>query len=206
MFKITVLDNNVWVSEGIRCYFKSKYVEVNMVQYNHLESALEKIYYSDVIVSELLIFNRKRPCSFENIMALRKTLRSKCMIILTTIEDEALVNYVRKKIPQATILNKKTKTCELALKIITKLTNGENTKEELKTKPGKLICLTDKEMEILQHLLMDRKINDIASHFRILPKTVCHHRKNIMLKLKCKSSIDLNNYIIKMKLKLGIDN
>ncbi len=206
MFKITVLDNNVWVSEGIRCYFNSEYVEVNMVKFNHIDIAFKKIYSSDVIVSELLIFNLERVYSFANIMALRKPLRSKCIIILTAIEDEAIINYVRKKIPQATILNKKEKNCELALKIIANLTNSENTKDELKTKPGKLSCFTDREMEILQNLLMNKKISDIASHLRVQPKTVSDHRKSIILKLKCKNSIDLNKHLIKIKIKLGIND
>lgn len=83
---------------------------------------------------------------------------------------------------------------ELLRKIINRLgrKNKENTSEN--------IALTDRELEILQHICLGLNNDEIAQKLFISTKTVKRHRANLLEKTECKNTPSLILYAIKNKI------
>lgn len=56
---------------------------------------------------------------------------------------------------------------------------------------ARLEKLTDREQEILRHILEDRSSTEIATALGISPKTIEYHRTNVLLKMDVKTTIQL---------------
>jgi DNA-binding NarL/FixJ family response regulator len=83
---------------------------------------------------------------------------------------------------------------ELLRKIINRL--GRKNREN----PEEKIVLTEREMEILQHICLGLTNDEIAQKLFISTKTVKRHRANLLEKTMCKNTPSLILYAIKNKL------
>ncbi|MCI5227365.1 MAG: DNA-binding response regulator [Candidatus Electrothrix sp. AX2] len=59
------------------------------------------------------------------------------------------------------------------------------------------IQLTPREKEVLEMVVKGLTTKKIAEKFCLSPRTVEHHRSNILKKFKKKNSVDLINYVVK---------
>ena len=60
-------------------------------------------------------------------------------------------------------------------------------------------AITGRETEVL-NLIADGKTNvEIASHLKISPRTVEHHRASLMRKLKCRNKSELIRYALEQR-------
>jgi len=83
---------------------------------------------------------------------------------------------------------------ELLRKIINRI--GRKTKENAAEK----ITLTERELEILQHICLGLNNEEIAKKFFISAKTVKRHKANLLEKTMCKNTPSLILFAIKNKL------
>lgn len=83
---------------------------------------------------------------------------------------------------------------ELLRKIINRL--GRKSKENTPEK----IALTERELEILQHICLGMNNDEIADKLFISTKTVKRHRANLLEKTMCKNTPSLILYAIKNKI------
>ena len=71
-------------------------------------------------------------------------------------------------------------------------------KEIIKTKSGKKVYLTYKELQILKEIMKGLFSHEVAENLSLAVRTVENHRHRIMKKLECRNTVELTKTAIKL--------
>ncbi|MBY4888832.1 LuxR C-terminal-related transcriptional regulator [Pantoea sp. DY-15] len=197
MFTLTIIDSDKWIAGGIAHYFRERSVKVKVIDEEQFEKALTIAAGSDVVISEIRTCHRDVQTFVELFFNLRKLLPAPRLIILTDLEEEAVINYVTWRLPEATVISKRTPSTQLAGEIFGGLIL-HGSKHSVQYPVENHGALTAREFGLLRMLATKRTLTDIGQSLNLSVKTVSNHKRNIMRKLNCKKKNELPTLLAKM--------
>lgn len=197
MFKLTVLDNDKWIAEGIAYYFAEKHILTCIPEEINSSNIIRLVSGSDVVVSEISAYGRDVQFFSEILMDISNKLPDTRLILLTAIEEPAVIGYIHKLMPQVTILSKRSEIQALADVVFNHSGGVDLTK-------GKVFighetdCLTSREFSLLRSFASGHSLVNIARTLNVSGKTVSHHRSKIIKKLNCSNVMEFTQRLIDM--------
>lgn len=197
MFRLTVMDSDRWITDGIAGYFSERSIRVNVIEDAQIDNALLFAAGSDVVISELCAFGRDVQTFTEMFLRLRRLSPATKLIILTGIEEKAVIRYIASLLPDASVLSKRCEIIQLADEVFSCITAKDVSKAPpvIKRRNG---ALTPREFGLLRMLATKKSLTEIGHLVQLSVKTISHHKKNIMRKLDCHSSADLSPRLRRM--------
>jgi len=190
MFKLTVIDDDRWIAEGIACYFSEKHIRVNILTEGHGEEMFRSVVGSDVIISEISACGLDVQALIELLATVKNLSPSTRLIILTNLEERAITGYICSALPGIKIVSKRSDITLLANEIFGSVNNCTLQQKTTFSMPKNNV-LTQREFGLLRLLATHRTLTDIGRVLRLSCKTVSHHRKSIIRKLNCSSITEL---------------
>ncbi|WP_333715570.1 response regulator transcription factor [Pantoea eucrina] len=190
MFTLTVIDNDKWIAAGIADYFKARHIQTILLSEGQPQDILAIAARLDVVISEICACGLDMQAMTELLVKLRQISPLTRLIILTDIDEAALLGYVQCVLPGVTILSKR---CDMAM--LTASVFGNDSLSAAQTHADKRAsgssALTRREFELLRLLAVHHTLTDISAVLKLSIKTISHHRKSIMRKLHCRTWIEL---------------
>jgi DNA-binding NarL/FixJ family response regulator len=134
---------------------------------------------------------------------LRQEFPTLKIILLTTISDSVTIKQLSKKVDSYIM---KSESLDEIITAVNKLNNGEKyfstlAEEKMKdTSTDDEIVLTRREREVLEVIMKEKSIKEIAAELFISEKTVELHRSNLFIKLDVKNITGLVKKAIALNL------
>jgi DNA-binding NarL/FixJ family response regulator len=197
MFKLTVLDNDKWIAEGIAYYFAEKHILTCIPETIKSTDIIKVVGGSDVVISELAAYGRDVQYFLEMLIDIREKLPATRLILLTDIEAPAIIGYVNKLMPDVTILSKRSQIHVLANIVFSRDGKVDLTAEKVPISQHANF-LTSREFSLLRPLASGHSLVKIANVLNISGKTVSHHRRKIIKKLNCRNMMELTHVLVDM--------
>ncbi|WP_182629745.1 LuxR C-terminal-related transcriptional regulator [Pantoea hericii] len=197
MFTVTVMDSDQWIAQGINCYFSEKHIRVRLVEQEEFDVALRIAAGSNVVISELCAFGRDVQAVTELLVCLRRVSPNTRLIILTDVREKAVISHVLSRLPGVCVLSKRSDILQLAGEVFGYAVGPQSQEQALTVRNNKE-ALTAREFGLLRLLATQRSLTDIGHRLQLSVKTISHHRKNIMLKLGCRTSVELSPRLKRM--------
>lgn len=197
MFKLTVLDNDKWVAEGVAYYFAEKHIITCIPESVKSHDIIRIVSDSDIVISELSAYGRDVQYFSEVLMDINEKLPHTRLILLTDIKKPAILGYIHKLMPDVTILSKRSEIQTLADAVFShevgmEVTTGRNLIDQHAN------ALTSREFSLLRSLASGHSLVKIANELNISGKTVSHHRRKIIKKLNCRNMMELTHVLVDM--------
>ena len=190
MFTVTVMDSDRWIAQGIECYLSEKHVQVRLIDQTQFDNALRIAAGSNVVISELCAFGQDVQALTELLVTLCAISPTTRLIILTDLQEKAVISHVLTRLPGARVLSKRCNIRQLASEVFGRAAEILPAEEILSVGYGK-DALTKREFGLLRLLATQRTLTDIGHRLQLSVKTVSHHRKTIMQKLGCRTLVEL---------------
>ena len=207
---IAILDDHQIVIDGLKLLLEN---EINMsvvLESNNGFSLLEKLKkFPERIDILLLDLMMPEIDGYEAALLLNKEFPEIKVIILSMNNDGKIVSNLMKNAELKGFLSKSVNKNEL-VKAITLVSSGETyfsveilsevRNYERQAREGKLLSLTDREIEIIK--LIDKGLSnkEIANQLFVSEQTVSTHRKNIFRKTGTKNVPNLLNLVKKIQI------
>jgi len=190
MFTLTVIDSDKWIAAGIADCFKARHIRTTLLSEGQPQDILAIAARSDVVISEICACGLDMQAMTELLIELKRISPLTRLIILTDIEEAALLGYVQRVLPGVVILSKR---CDMTT--LTASVFGTHENSSVDTPVDKRVSgsstLTRREFELLRLLAVHHTLTDISAVLKLSIKTISHHRKSIMRKLDCRTWIEL---------------
>ena len=190
MFTLTVIDSDKWIAAGIADCFKARHIQTILLSEGQPQDILAIAARSDVVISEICACGLDMQAMTELLIELKRVSPLTRLIILTDIEEAALLGYVQRVLPGVAILSKR---CDM--RMLTASVFGTHDHNSVQPFVDKRVsgssALTRREFELLRLLAIHHTLTDISAVLKLSIKTISHHRKSIMRKLHCRTWIEL---------------
>lgn len=197
MFKLTVLDNDKWIAEGIAYYFAERHILTCIPETIKSKEVINLVAGSDIVISELSAYGRDVQFFSEVLVKISTNLPGIRLILLTDIHVPALIGYIQKLMPNVTILSKRSDIKVLADVVFNRDGGGNLTEDRISIDQNTL-PLTSKEFSLLRSLASGQSLVNIAKALNVSGKTVSHHRTSIIKKLNCCNVMGLTQALVDM--------
>lgn len=188
MINIILLDQDKWISEGIKHLInKDEVYAINCVnkipQINNFIQNDTK----NIIIFELVIENTNIPDILRSIQLLCMKKSDVSPIILTRIEDAAMIGFINHHYPDLPVITKSENTSFIQDFIF-------NYMESLIKRRGNKInnnYLTTQDMLLMKWLATGNKHKNAPTTLNLSERKISWHKNNIMRKLNCKNHKEL---------------
>ncbi|PKH26423.1 hypothetical protein CIG19_01055 [Enterobacterales bacterium CwR94] len=197
MFTLAVMDNDKCISSGIAQYFKDRQINVRVMTNAQARDAVSFAAKSDIVISELSVFGWDVQAITEIFIKLQLVSPATRLIILTDLDESAVINYISSLLPRARILSKRCDIHRLASEVFSCAAQDDSKPLSFNLKPPK-DALTAREFRLLRFLASNSSLTDIGHLLDLSVKTVSYHKKNIMRKLNCQTSVELPSRLARM--------
>ncbi|PIF14708.1 response regulator transcription factor [Candidatus Pantoea floridensis] len=190
MLSLTLVDNNQWIAEGLNHYFSEKPVQIKKIDIDSLNSALKNIAGCNVLISELTAYGRDVQFFTELLRKVKASSPATRIIVLTDLNEKAVVSYVMSVLPGVIFLAKTSSLDDICDAVVGHATT-QSTRRTKQT-------LSPREFGLLRLLGQTSNLTDIAYSLRLSCKTISHHRQSIIRKLNCANNKELFNRLNRM--------
>ena len=197
MFRLTVMDSDRWIADGISLYFSRRSIQVNIIMYEQAEVTLQNVLGSDVVISELYAFDHDMQTFIELFLKISQLSPSTKIIILTGLEEKAILAYVASLLPMACVLSKRCEITKLVDEVFSHIPQRESVQVPPVIKQMKGV-LTTREFSLLRMLAANKSLTEIGHLLQVSVRTVSYLKKNVMLKLNCRTKGDLSSLLRRM--------
>lgn len=197
MLTLTVIDSDRWIANGIAQYFSERNIRVNIMTDAQGEDVINIAAGSDVVISELCTFGLDVQAVAELYLRFRRVSPHTRLIFLTDLNEKAITQYITVLLPGARVLSKRCEIKQLANEIFGHALRPAE-ESPYSSVRHKSSVLTPREFGLLRLLATSASLTDIGRKLQLSVKTVSQHRKNIMRKLNCRTSVELVPRLVRM--------
>ncbi|MGX9240143.1 LuxR C-terminal-related transcriptional regulator [Pantoea dispersa] len=185
MLNIFTMDSDRWITEGLRLYFSGQMISCLALGSPDYPLPLPTGTGRNVVISELHFADKNLEETLRSLMLLQIKTPGVELVILTDINDDAVLNYVARHLKNAIILSKK---CPLST-LVSAVLMPE--KVAIAAAPhGNADVLTEREFSLLRWLAGPRRMTEIGHALHLSNKTISHYKNTISRKLGCKNHMD----------------
>lgn len=202
--KILLVDNHDLVLDGLSRMLNTNRIDNEILRAGSGEEAfyIAKTDNPDLIVSD---YQMEKVNGYELLTKLRNSNNNTPLIFISMISEPAVIQNLLDA-GALGFIHKESSTDEM-IHGIQQALEGKNyvcryTNSLLKnyTPHEQQAFLTKRELEILKHIVDEKKNQQIAEELHIQVSTVETHKKNLIKKLKVKSSLGLVKYALQHQL------